>query len=261
MKAYSNYLFRFTKKRLCLGIISNLGRNFDGHICVHHRFSGNKHQYRFLDFKRRINSHGFVYKIIKDSKWSAFIGNIFYINGLTSCIILSHNLNVLSRIYSGSNFINKYSSNIGSAVPILNLNLFANVNNVELVPFKGSSLSRAAGTSSLLLSKNDKYAQLKLKSGWNISILKDCLCTIGITSNIEHRFVNLKKAGKSRALGFRPSVRGVAMNPCDHPHGGGEGRKSPRKAQVSPWGWLTKNTPSKIKKRDKLKKKLYKQKR
>jgi large subunit ribosomal protein L2 len=112
--------------------------------------------------------------------------------------------------------------------------------------------------STLLTTINENIVSLKLKSGWNIFISKNCLSNYGCVSNMKHKFKNLNKAGKSWSLGRRPKVRGVAMNPCDHPHGGGEGKKSPPRAQRSPWGWLTKGTPSLKKKYQIKKKKLYK---
>jgi large subunit ribosomal protein L2 len=120
------------------------------------------------------------------------------------------------------------------------------------------NLVRAAGTKAILTKIEKNKVNLKLKSGWNIIISNKCLGIFGRVSNKTHKLENINKAGKNRALGKRPTVRGVAMNPCDHPHGGGEGKKSPPSAQKSPWGWLTKGTPSKIKLYDKIKKKIYK---
>lgn len=112
--------------------------------------------------------------------------------------------------------------------------MFAYVNNVERYPYAGSTLVRAAGTRAVLATKSKNSVLLKLNSGWNIRISSDCICSVGSTSNHRHKFFCAKKAGYSRALGIRPTVRGVVMNPCDHPHGGGEGRKSPPAAAVSP---------------------------
>ena len=234
MKSYLKYFYKINSKKLRIGIISNTGRNFSGRICIHHRFTGNKHKYRFIDYKRRLNSYGFIYKIIKDSKWTSFIGGIYYLYGLTSFILLSEGVNLYTKLYSGSILNNSFSFKPGSAIPLSNYNLFTVINNVELFPYKGSSLCRSAGSSALILKKENNLFFLKLKSGWNIFVSEKCIGSLGIASNSDYRYIKIMKAGISSALGRRPSVRGVAMNPVDHPHGGGEGRKSPRKAQVSP---------------------------
>jgi len=132
------------------------------------------------------------------------------------------------------------------------------LNNIELYPYKGASITRAAGSSVLLTSILKDKVIIKLKSGWNIYLTTYCLANYGCVSNLKHKFNNLKKAGKSWSLGIKSKVRGVAMNPCDHPHGGGEGKKSPPSAQRSPWGWLTKGSSPLKKKYMKKKKKLYK---
>jgi len=145
----------------------------------------------------------------------------------------------------------------GFAISLKYINLFTIINNIELKPYKGSSLSRAAGASSLLIGKKKESIILKFKSGWNIYISKYCIATIGYVSNILHKFFNYKKAGRLINLGKKSIVRGLAKNACDHPHGGGEGKKSPPSSPKSPWGWLTKGTPSKKKKYQLLKKKKF----
>jgi len=147
---------------------------------------------------------------------------------------------------------------IGSSVPLLYTELFSLVSNIELIPYFGGLLARAAGSSVIVTAKIDDKILLKSKSGWNFLISKFVIVTMGAGSNVLYKFIRIGKAGKNRALGIRPTVRGVAMNPCDHPHGGGEGRKSPSVAARSPWGWLTKNTPSKITKVQVAYKKLAK---
>jgi len=127
------------------------------------------------------------------------------------------------------------------------INLFTIVNNIELYPYKGSQIVRSAGTSAIITGKINNKMSLKLKSGWNIYISEFCMSTLGRVSNITHNLKKFKKAGDVVNLGKRPIVRGVAMNPCDHPHGGGEGKKSPPASPVSPWGWFTQHTPSKKK--------------
>lgn len=238
-----------------IGTNAKSGRNQKGIICVHHRFGGNKRKFFHIDFFRRINNYGFIYKIIKDTRRTSFIGGIIYENGLFGYIILSENVFIGQKIYSG---IFNNQNILGYTSLLKNVKLFEIINNIEIYPNKGSSLSRSAGSNAILTAISNNIVTLKLKSGWNIFLSANCLASFGCASNVKHKFDNLKKAGKSWSLGRRPSVRGIAMNPCDHPHGGGEGRKSPPSAQRSPWGWLTKGTPSLKKKYMKKKKKLYK---
>jgi len=187
-----------------------------------------------------------------------FLGAILYENGLFSFIIISEGIKIGDIIYSGSfrNFDHLIIK--GFALPLHFINLFTLVNNIELGPYTGAALSRSAGTSCVLVGKKKDKIILKFKSGWNIYISKYSIATSGYVSNMMHQFIKLKKAGVAFHLGKRPVVRGVAMNPCDHPHGGGEGRKSPPSSPVSPWGWLTSGTSSKQKKISKNKKKKYK---
>ena len=251
---YKNYLFNYINKKIKLGLNSRSGRNFSGRICVHHKIN-KKNKYFKIDFYRRLNCFGFLYKIIKNSNRSSFIGGIIYENGLFSYIILTEKIYIGSKIYSG---IFNNNKNLGWSYKLENINLFTIISNIELNPYNGINLVRAAGTKAILTKIEKNKVNLKLKSGWNLIISNKCLGIFGRVSNKIHKLENINKAGKNRALGKRPTVRGVAMNPCDHPHGGGEGKKSPPSAQKSPWGWLTKGTPSKIKLYDKIKKKIYK---
>jgi len=164
----------------------------------------------------------------------------------------------LDQKYIQVDYIIKRKKNFGYTYLIKNINLFTIISNIELNPYNGISLVRSAGTKSILTKIDKNKISLKLKSGWNIILSNLCLAVFGRVSNQTHKLNNINKAGKNRALGKRPTVRGVAMNPCDHPHGGGEGKKSPPAAQKSPWGWLTKGTSSKKKLIDKIKKKIYK---
>lgn len=236
---YFKYLLFNINKKLKLGCSLKAGRNFLGKICVHHQFGGKNFKKFNIDFFRRIEQYGYIYKIIIDYNRTAFIGGIIYENGLFSYIILAEKLYIGNKIYSGILNIN---NKIGYTNILKNIKLFTIINNLEKNTTKGISLIRAAGSSALLTNINKKMAVLKLKSGYNIFLPIANLINIGIVSNIHHKFNKLNKAGKSWSLGIRPTVRGVAMNPTDHPHGGGEGKKSPPKAQRSPWGWLTKGT-------------------
>jgi len=201
-----------------------------------------------------------LYKIIKDTKnRTSFLGAILYENGLFSYIILTEGLVNGNLIYSGSYLTVKQNLKKGFALPLYLINLFTIVNNIELNPYKGASLSRAAGAGSLIVGRKSKRIIIKLKSNWLLYLNKNCIATIGNVSNILYKFFNYKKAGNIIKLGKRPSVRGVAMNPCDHPHGGGEGKKSPPSTARSPWGWFTSGgRPSKNKKYELLFKKKFK---
>ena len=249
---YLKFFFYKINKKTKIGKNLKAGRNFTGNICVQHKSGGIKSKNYNIDWYRRIELYGYVYKIISSSSRTAFIGSIIYENGLFSNIILTNNINIGDKIYSG---ILNTKSKIGYTNLLNNINLFSIINNVESYTNQGFSISRSAGTYALLTNKNKQIVTIKLKSGHNLRLPIRNLASYGQVSNIMHKFNNILKAGNLWNLGKRPSVRGVAMNPCDHPHGGGEGRKSPPKAQKSPWGWLTKGTPT-IKK--KYKKKLIK---
>lgn len=253
-----NYVLRKALKKLNIGTYSRNGRNAFGRICVFHRGGGNVRKYRLIDLYRRLNLFGYVYKIIYDPNRTAFVGLVFYENGLFSYIILSDNVKVGNKIYSGCNYISEECHSKGSALTLKDISLFSIVNSVELQPGKGASLSRAAGTGSMIIAKTDVKVTLKSKSGWLITIPINCMASIGYASNILHNMQIIGKAGKNRGLGKRPTVRGVAMNPCDHPHGGSNGKSSPPRAPVSPWGKMTKGPHTKNKKIDRLKRKLFK---
>jgi len=226
----------------------NSGRNFTGQICIHNRSGGVKRNFKLIDFYRRINLFGFIYKILKDINRTALLGAIIYENGLFSYIIISEGLKLGDKIFSGS--IGSFEGKIkkGYAVPLNLINLFTVVNNIEFKPYTGSKYTRAAGTSSLLVGKKNEKIIIKFKSGWNIYISKYSLASVGHVSNMVHRFVHSRKAGVSLNLGKKSKVRGLAKNACDHPHGGGEGKKSPPVSPKSPWGWLTTGSPNTKKK-------------
>jgi len=193
--------------------------------------------------------------------FSGLIGLVIYQNGISS-YILADRLEVGDRVYSGSLIDTDKKSKFlvqGSALSILNVPVFTRISNIEYQPFGGAKLARAAGTSGILVSQlNANKFLVKFKSGWGFKFSGWNMCMLGQISNPMHKYTSYKKAGILRILGVRPTVRGVAMNPCDHPHGGGEGRKSPPAAARSPWGWLTKNTSSNKKKFEKARIKLFK---
>jgi len=226
---------------------------------VFHRGGGKKRLYRSIDFIRRVNEYGIVIKIYRSVKRTAFTGIILYLNGLLSNIIMTEKNRIGSLLFNGVYIPKEYSfkDTHGWTVPIQYYNLFSVISNIERIPFKGSQIVRAAGGSAILSTlKKSKYT-IKLSSGWQLSVSGQCLATLGKLSNFHHRYQSYKKAGVLRNLGIRPTVRGVVKNPCDHPHGGGEGKGSPPRAQVSPWGKLTKGTPTKNKIKDRINRRLY----
>ena len=252
----SFFIFLRFRKIFRRNVFLAAGRNFLGRICVYHQGSGDKHNFLIIDRFRNLNLYGFVLRIIDDFFRSSFIGLIMYFNGLLSFIILSEGIVKNAIIFSGIYWKNYLP--LGSTQKLLNIKLFDCVNSLEKFPGGGAVLARAAGACVKIMSKDREKALIKLNSGWQFKIAIKSLASLGIASNISYSFVSLQKAGLKRAWGVRPTVRGVIKNSCDHPHGGGEGKGSPPVAQVSPWGWLCKGTPSKNRKIDKYKRKIFK---
>lgn len=244
------------KKRLC----KPAGRNFLGRICVFHQGGGRLTLYRPLDFYRRLNLFGRVIRIRKDSRRSAFIAIILYANGLVSSIISAEGLLLGTLIYSGTCLPSSSAIPFiaGSALPLFRINLFSLVHCVELVPSKGSQLFRSAGVAATLVAKDQWRATLKSTSGWLIKVPLNSMATLGRVSNASHKHLRIPNAGFNRQRGIRPTVRGVVKNPCDHPHGGGEGKGSPPAAQLTPWSKLTKGTPTTKKKWAIARRRLFK---
>lgn len=218
------------------------GRNNMGRITVFHRGGGNSKFYRIIDFKRSLqNVPAKVIALEYDPNRSAFIALIQYSNGILSYILAPKYLKVGSFIESsGTSEIS-----VGNCLPLKKIPVGTDIHNIELSPGKGGQLVRAAGTYARIIKKLPLKGlvvlKLNSKSRKNYIVLSgDCLATIGIVSNSEHDNISLGKAGYSRWLGRRPVVRGVAMNPVDHPHGGGEGKTSGAKVSKTPWGWPTK---------------------
>lgn len=223
------------EKSLCAPLSKSGGRNNTGRITVRHRGGGHKRQYRIIDFKRNKDGiPGRVATIEYDPNRSANIALINYVDGEKRYIIAPRNLKVGMMIESGENIDIK----VGNALPIGNIPDGTVVHNVELQPGKGGQLVRSAGTSAQILgNEGTKYTTVRLNSGEVRKILSTCRATIGMVGNQDHSLVNIGKAGRSRWMGIKPTVRGSVMNPNDHPHGGGEGRTPiGRKAPVTPWG-------------------------
>ena len=209
------------------------GRNSYGRITVRHRGGGNKIKYRIIDFKRQSTAPATVIGIEYDPNRSAYIALLQNEAGEKSYIIAPVGLKDGDTVYTGPDADIKP----GNTLPIENIPVGTFIHNIELYPGKGAQLVRSAGVAAQLISKENGVAQVRLPSGEVRIIRLDCKATIGQVGNIEHDTVKIGKAGKTRHLGIRPTVRGSVMNPCDHPHGGGEG-KSPigRPSPVTPWG-------------------------
>ena len=213
------------------------GRNNRGKITVRHRGGGHKQRYRIIDFKRNKDDIiATVERIEYDPNRSANIALVLYADGERRYIIAPKGLKAGDQIVSG----NSVAIQKGNTLPLSNIPLGSVIHCVELKPKKGAQIARSAGTSVQLVAKEGNYATLRLRSGEVRKVLSECRATLGEVSNSEHSLRKLGKAGASRWRGVRPTVRGVVMNPVDHPHGGGEGRTSGGRHPVSPWGMPTK---------------------
>ena len=222
------------------------GRNNTGRITTRHVGGGHKQHYRVVDFRR--NKDGIpatVERIEYDPNRTAYIALVCYADGERRYIIAPKGLSAGDKIESG----NAAAIKVGNTLPIRNIPLGSVIHCVELKPGKGAQLARSAGASAQLVAKDGAYATLRLRSGEMRKVLSDCRATLGEVSNTEHNLRSLGKAGAKRWLGIRPTVRGVAMNPVDHPHGGGEGRTSGGRHPVSPWGIPTKGYKTRKNKR------------
>lgn len=213
------------------------GRNSYGRITSRHKGGGHKKLYRIIDFKRnKFDVPGKVATIEYDPNRSARIALIHYADGEKRYIIAPDGIKVGDQIISGTDI----EISPGNAAKLRNIPLGTIIHNIELKPGAGGKLIRSAGSSAQLMAKDGDYSQIKLRSGEMRLIHLECMATIGRVSNTEHELVVIGKAGRNRYKGKRPTVRGVAMNPVDHPHGGGEGKASKGNPHpVSPWGWIT----------------------
>ena len=224
-------------KPLVTGLKKSGGRNCYGRITTRHQGGGHKRLYRIIDFKRDKNDiEGKVERIEYDPNRSSHIALVLYQDGERRYIVAPRKLSVGDSIISGD----KTPLSIGNSMSLLNIPVGTFVHCIEMRPGKGAQLARSAGASAQLLAKEGNYATLRLRSGEVRKILTSCRATIGEVGHIEHNLRKLGKAGAKRWRGIRPSVRGVAMNPVDHPHGGGEGKTSGGRDPVSPWGLPTK---------------------
>ena len=210
------------------------GRNSYGRITVRHRGGGNRTKYRIIDFKRnKLGMSADVLTLEYDSNRSAHIALVQYEDGEKRYIVAPHGVKPGDKVVSGP----EADIIAGNALPLANIPVGTFIHNIELYPGKGAQLARSAGVMAQLMAKEGKYALIRLPSGELRNVPSECYAVIGQVSNVDHANVSYGKAGRLRHMGWRPTVRGSVMNPCDHPHGGGEG-KSPigRPGPVTPWG-------------------------
>jgi large subunit ribosomal protein L2 len=232
-------------KKLTTGCLkNNAGRNAYGRITVRHRGGGADRKYRIIDFKRLERSmSGIVTDIQYDPNRNVPIALVSFKNGNKSYILLPENISVGSSVAAGENV----EAVAGNALPLKNIPVGFQVHNLELKPGRGGVLVRGAGTSAQLVAKENNYAIIKLPSGETRLVNLDCWATVGTLANAAFKNITIGKAGRNRHLGKRPSVRGMAMNPVDHPHGGGEGRSKSGSHPRSPWGKCAKGTKTRRK--------------
>ena len=225
------------QKSLLVPLKQKAGRDNQGRISVRHRGGGHKRKYRLIDFKRdKFNIPATVESIEYDPNRSARIALLKYADGEKRYILAPLGVKVGDVLMSGESV----DIRPGNALPLRNIPVGTIVHNIELRRGKGGQLARAAGAYAQLMAKEGDYAQIRLASGEIRLVHLDCLATVGQVGNVDHENVTVGKAGRKRWMGIRPTVRGVAMNPIDHPHGGGEGRAHGGRQPVSPWGLLTK---------------------
>jgi len=222
------------------------GRNNKGHVTTRHQGGGHKQHYRVIDFLR--NKDGISAKVERieyDPNRSAHLALLCYTDGERRYVIMAKGMTAGQQVISGVDAPIK----AGNTLPLRNIPVGTTVHCVEMLPGKGAQLARAAGTSVQLLAREGTYAQLRLRSGEIRKVHVDCRATIGEVGNEEHNLESIGKAGRQRWRGIRPTVRGVAMNPIDHPHGGGEGKTGTKRDPVTPWGQYTKGYKTRKNKR------------
>ena len=227
-------------KALTVGIRKKGGRNNTGRITMFTKSGGHKQAYRIIDFRR--NGHmeqaATVERLEYDPNRTAFIALVTYEDGEKTYIIAPQRLKAGDTVVAGE----KTDVKPGNAMPLRSMPVGTIIHNIEMKPAKGAQLARSAGAYAQLVGRDQGYAQIRLGSGELRMVLDSCMATVGAVSNPDHMNQNLGKAGRKRHMGWRPHVRGVAMNPIDHPHGGGEGRTSGGRTPVTPWGKDTKGT-------------------
>lgn len=225
------------EKTLTEGLNKTGGRNNHGRITSRHIGGGHKRKYRVIDWKRRNwDAEGTVERLEYDPNRTAFIALISYKDGKKAYILAPQRLKVGDKVIAGE----KVDVKPGNAMPLKNMPVGTIIHNIEMKPGKGAQMIRSAGSYAQLVGRDQGYAQIKLASGELRIILSECMASVGAVSNPDHMNTNMGKAGRNRWKGRRPHVRGVVMNPVDHPHGGGEGKTSGGRHPVTPWGVPTK---------------------
>lgn len=225
------------EKTLVEGLTKSGGRNNTGRVTSRRRGGGAKRLYRVIDFKRRkFDVPATVERLEYDPNRTAFIALVKYEDGELAYILAPQRLSVGDTVVAGE----RVDVKPGNAMPLKNMPVGTIIHNVEFKPMKGGQVARSAGAYAQLVGRDSGYAQVRLMSGELRMVHQDCMATVGAVSNSDHLNTNLGKAGRKRHMGKRPAVRGVAMNPVDHPHGGGEGRTSGGRHPVTPWGKPTK---------------------
>jgi len=228
-----NFYVNRALNKLTVGFCGKFGKNFYGRITVYHKSSTYSKKNRILDYKRILCSEGCLFSLETKPTHTGYLGLVFYFIGIFSYIIIPNMMEVGDH-YKGFSWTYYKNENFSSFLNTISTGIW--VNNVELKPGHGGKLARAAGTGSFVYSKWGDFVFLKVSSGKIIKLSKYCVCVNGLVSNKMHHLNVKRKAGTNRLLGRRPTVRGVAMNPVDHPHGGGEGKKSQPSAPKTPWG-------------------------
>ena len=221
------------EKSLVVSLSKNSGRNNQGKITVRHRGGGNRRKYRLVDFKRK--KDGIAAKVIGieyDPNRTANIALICYADGEKAYILAPAGLKVGMKVMSGA----EAEVRPGNCLPLSAIPVGTMVHNIELYPGKGGQLVRSAGNGAQVMAKEGNYVTIKLPSGEMRMVRKECMATVGTLGNAEFKNLSIGKAGRKRYMGVRPTVRGVTMNPCDHPHGGGEGKTGPGGHPKTPWG-------------------------
>lgn len=227
------------EKSLVIGLRRKGGRNAYGRITVRHHGGGAAKKYRIVDFKRsERNVMGKVTSIEYDPNRNTRIGLIVYLNGAKTYMLMPEGLGIGSLVYAGTDA----EAKIGNSLPLRNIPVGFMVHNVEITPNSGGTFARSAGTSTQLMAKTEEHATLKMPSGEIRMVLLGCWATVGVLGNADYKNINWGKAGRTRHRGIRPTVRGMAMNPVDHPHGGGEGRSKSGSHPMTPWGKGCKGT-------------------
>lgn len=241
-------------KQLTVGLRSTGGRNNNGHITARHRGGGHKKRYRLIDFKRNLlDVPAIVQRFEYDPNRSAFIALVAYEDGNLSYILAPQKLKVGDTVMASK--VAELDVRPGNSMPLKNIPIGVAFHNMEIIPGKGAQIARSAGASCMLMEKGMSkkgFALVAICSKEQRYVQLDCMATLGVVSNEQHQLQKLGKAGRKRWMGIRPSVRGVAMNPVDHPMGGGEGRSSGGRSSCSPKGLLAKGYKTVRKKRNKL---------